>query len=353
MRRPALALAATLLLAACGKSAPPVAPEVKLPAAISDLRGVVEDDTISLTWTNPQRRTDQTRLRDLTELRLYRSEDDGVMPPKPALLVGGKIAGYREVARIDLGAPAPAVVQGNVVRYVDREGLRFGRRYTYVVISEDSRGRVSLPSNRFALPLVATPEAPAAPTVIPGDGEVRVRWQPPTRLRDGDTPPALAYEVLRSGGADAPPDTIFTVPSGQTEYVDRSVQNERTYHYAVRAIRRDGGALARGPASPKVAATPASAALLAAPTNLVAAPSAGTVRLSWGPSPDRGVAAYVVYRATGGGDPVRIGSVRPPATTFVDRDLAPGTYRYTVKAQDATARATEGAPSNEVSVTIP
>jgi len=65
-------------------------------------------------------------LRDLSELRLYRSEDDGVMPPKPALLVEGKIAGYREIAVIDLAAPAPAVVQGSVVRFVDRDGLRVG-----------------------------------------------------------------------------------------------------------------------------------------------------------------------------------------------------------------------------------
>lgn len=349
----ALAVAVALALAACGKAAPPVAPDVRLPASISDLRGAVEDGTVALTWTNPQRRTDQSRLRDLTELRLYRSEDDGVMPPKPALLVEGKIAGYREIAVIDLAAPAPAVVQGYVVRFVDRDGLRVGRRYTYVAVSEDSRGRVSTPSNRFAIAFVTPPDAPAAPTATAGDGEVRVRWQPPARLRDGGTPGPLAYEVLRSGAADAPPDAIFAVPSGQTEYVDRNLQNERTYYYGVRAIRQDAGTTARGPVSPRVAATPLRAAPVAAPTNLVAAPSANAVRLSWAASVDRNVAAYVIYRGGERGEAVRIGSVRTPATTFIDRELAPGTYRYTVTAQDATARATESAPSNEVTVTVP
>jgi hypothetical protein len=45
--------------------------------------------------------------------------------------------------------------------------------------------------------------------------------------------------------------------------------------------------------------------------------------------------------------------VRPPTTTFVDRNVPPGTYRYTVTAQDASARANESGPSNEVTVTVP
>jgi hypothetical protein len=353
MRSLTLALIAALALTACGKVAPPVAPDVKVPAATSDLRGVVEDGAVALAWTIPQRRADGPRLRDLTELRLYRSEDEGVMPPKPALLVEGKIAGYREIAVIALSAPAPAVVQGYTVRVVDQDGLRVGRRYTYVAVSEDSRGRVSAPSNRFAIILIAPPEAPATPTASAGDAEVRVRWRPPARLRDGGTPGPLAYEVLRSSAADAPPEAIFPVPAGQTEYVDRNLQNERTYHYAVRAIRQDAGATARGPASPRVAATPVRAAPVAPPTNLVAAPSANIVRLAWTASPDRNVAAYVIYRAGSTGEAARVGSVRVPATTFTDRDLPPGTYRYTVTAQDATARANESAPSNEVGVTVP
>jgi fibronectin type 3 domain-containing protein len=352
MRASALVLLAAFAVAACGKAAPPVAPEVRVPAPISDLRGIVEDDTVALAWTNPQRRADQTRLRDLSEVRLYRTEDEGVVPPKPALLTQGRIAGYREIAVISLAAPAPAVVQGQTVRFVDREGLRYGRRYTYVVVAEDSRGRVSPPSNRFPINFIAPPEAPSTPAAEAGDGEVRLRWRPPSRLRDGGAPGPLAFEVLRSTTADGPPEAVFTVPTGQTEYLDRNLQNERTYHYAVRAIRQDAGSTARGPASPRVAVTPGRMTPPAPPANLVATPSAGTVRLSWTASPDPNVAGYVVYRAGATGEIVRVGSVRAPATTFTDRDLVPGTYRYAVTAQDATARANESGPSNEVSVTL-
>jgi hypothetical protein len=90
-----------------------------------------------------------------------------------------------------------------------------------------------------------------------------------------------------------------------------------------------------------------------APANLVAIPAARTVRLSWAPSPERDVAGYVVYRAAGGGGLARIGSTASPSTVFVDADVPPGRYRYTVTARDAGARANESARSNEVTVSVP
>jgi hypothetical protein len=45
--------------------------------------------------------------------------------------------------------------------------------------------------------------------------------------------------------------------------------------------------------------------------------------------------------------------VQPPAVTFVDRDVAPGRYRYTVTAQDRSTRANESTRSNEATVTVP
>jgi hypothetical protein len=347
-------LVAALTIVGCGKVGSPVAPEVRVPAPVSNLRGVVEDDAVTLEWTNPQRRADQSRLRNLLEARVYRTDDDGVVPPKPALLAHGRIAGYRELARLPVAAVGADAPRASTIRFVDREGLRHGRRYTYVVIAEDAEGRISPPSNRLSITLIAPPDAPPAPTATAGDGEVRLRWQPPARLVDGDPAGPLAHEVLRAATADSAPDAVFAVPAGQLEYLDRAVENERTYHYAVRAIRQEAGTTARGAPSPRVAATPGRATAPAPPTNLVAAPSADAVRLSWTASPDRNVAAYVVYRAATAGEAARIGSVRAPATTFTDRDVRPGgTYRYAVTAQDASARANESLPSNEVSVTLP
>jgi fibronectin type 3 domain-containing protein len=79
----------------------------------------------------------------------------------------------------------------------------------------------------------------------------------------------------------------------------------------------------------------------------------GAVRLSWRPSPDPDVAVYIVYRAESGRDFVRIGSARPPAVAYTDRDLPSGRYQYVITAQDAGSRANESERSNVVTVTVP
>lgn len=353
MRRAGLLVLAACVLAACGKAGPPVPPQARLPAPVADLRGVLEEGAVTLTWTNPQRRADQSPLRDLFEARVYRHEDDGFVPPKPALQTQGRIAGYQEIAVIALSGSASGGPRAHAMRFVDREGLRAGRRYTYVVLVEDSRGRVSPPSTRASVRIIAPPGTPAPPTVEAGDREVRVRWQPPAAV-DGGAPGPLAYEVSRSSTSDGPPEAVFPVPAGQMEFVDRGLENDRTYYYAVRAIGEEAGTTARGAPSPAVAATPARTTPPAPPTGLVATPTGGNaVSLSWTPSPDPNVAAYVVYRAFGGGELARVGTARAPATTFVDRDLRPGVYRYVVTSQDATARANESPRSNEVTVRLP
>jgi len=238
------------------------------------------------------------------------------------------------------------------VVFTDRQGLAVGRRYTYVVITADGQGRLSPPSPRLTLTYIAAAEPPTL-RAEPGERQARLAWDPPARLTDGTpvTSP-LAYEISRG----ATPESLAAVtltPPGQTSYVDANLENDRTYHYALRAVRTEGTATATSDPSATVAVTPTDMTPPSAPTDLVAIPSEGTVRLSWRPSPEPDVAAYIVYRADGGGSPQRVGSVPVPSTTFVDRGVRPGTYRYTVSAQDSGARANESPRSNEVTVTVP
>jgi len=353
---PALVLGA-LALAACGKKGPPVAPETRLPRPVADLAGIVTDQAVELTWTNPSRRADGSRLRDLALVRVFRHEDEGTGPPKAALRAGRRVVGYTEVAALRLPVPpgTPGVaVEGDRVRLTDRRGLVRGRRYTYVVVAEDSTGRASPPSNRVAVPFVAPPEPPTGLRAAPGEGEARLTWTPPARYVDGSPITApLLYEVLRAPAPGAPPEVATPAPIEAPAFVDRGLQNDRTYVYTVRALRRADGTLARGEPSAPAEATPRDVTPPAPPTDLVAAPSPGTVRLSWRPSPDADVAAYAVYRAPAGGDFVRVGSVRAPATVFVDRDVPAGRYRYAVTALDSAAQPNESPPSPPVTVTVP
>jgi hypothetical protein len=337
---------------------------------VSQFTGLIEDDgSVQLTWTSPQRRIDNVRLRDLARERLYRVEDAGVGEPRPALLSRGRVAGYAELLSISfplppasVGAPPPAPpplpegvsVEGDRVRVSDRAGLVSGRRYTYVVVAEDSLGRESAPSARVSLTMIPPAEPPAALAAHGGEGEVRLTWQPPARLADGGpVTGTLAYEVLRAPGPDAPLVAITPRPLTQPAFNDRGVANDHAFAYAVRSIRTEGATTVRGRPSAPVTATPRDVTAPAPPRNLAGIPSEGTVRLRWDASPDADVARYVVYRAQAEGRFARVGSVAPPDTGFVDRDVPRGRYRYTVTAADHAATPNESAHSNEVSVSVP
>src|SRR5205085_12198947 len=67
------------------------------------------------------------------------------------------------------------------------------------------------------------------------------------------------------------------------------------------------------------------------PGLLTATAGTAQVGLSWQASTDDvGVTAYRIFRG-----PTQIGSVNGTTTTYTDTGLAPGTYSYTVVAQDA------------------
>lgn len=354
-RAAALLLAAAAALptaAACGRKGPPVAPEIRMPQPVSDLRAVVRAGAIELNWTNPRRRADNSPLRGLSLARVYRVEDDGRGDPKPAILDGDRVAGWTEVAVIRLDEGATAFVHGASVTYPDRASLTLSRRYTYVVVAADPEGRVSPPFKRVSVTFLPAPEPPTGLTVTPGDGEVRLAWRAPARLVDGSPVGApLVYEVLRGDTPDGALAGIARTQPGETRLTDGKLENDRPYFYAVRAIRVEGPA--EGEPSARVGATPVDTTPPSPPGGLVAIPSEGAVRLVWTPSPEPDVAGYVVYRAAPGRPFVRVGSTRTPQTTFTDRDVPAGDWRYVVTAQDQSARANESGYSNEAAVTVP
>src|SRR5205085_9208161 len=131
---PLLAAALVLLvLPACGRKGTPVAPERRLPQPVADLRGVVRDGGIELSWSLPQRRVDNTRLIDPGLARVFRADDAGQGEPRAAMLKDDRVAGYTEVATVKLADPPSPLVRGGRVALTDRRNLPLGRRSTYVV----------------------------------------------------------------------------------------------------------------------------------------------------------------------------------------------------------------------------
>lgn len=356
--RAAAGLVALLLLAApglpgCGRKGPLVAPETRAPAPVTDLSALVRDEAIELAWTIPTTRMDGSRLREVERTRLYRIEDAGNGQPRPALLDGDTVRGWTLVASVRPTPPAVSL-HGQRLLHDDRRDLVPGRRYTYTVTSTDIQGRTSGPSHRVSVRLIAVPDVPRSVQATPGDGQVQLAWQPPERLRDGSpVPEPLAYEVLRAPSAEAPLAAVARTPAGQTTLVDTGLENDRPYWYAVRAVRTEADTTAEGPATARVTATPRDVTPPSAPTALVAVPSEDTVRLSWRASPETDVAGYVVYRTDATGASTRVGATLVPDTTFTDRPVPPGTYRYEVTAYDTAATPNESARSVPATVAVP
>jgi fibronectin type 3 domain-containing protein len=324
-----------------------------VPIAVTDLEGILRDGLVELAWSAPRRRVDNSRIVEPAMTRLYRTEDSGQGEPRPAMLVDDRIAGYKEIGSFQVGDPAAPTAERGRFTYVDRN-LTLGRRYTYVVTATDLQGRTSAPSRRLTLAIIAVPEAPQNVQAVSGEQEVKLSWQPPARLTDGgpvETP--LIYEVLRATTADGALGVVARTEPGVTTLIDSRLENDRAYYYAIRSVRQEGAAMAQGLTSARVSATPTDVTPPRPATALVAIASERAVRLSWTPSPDPDVIAYVIYRTTRSGSFERVGSVRAPATTFTDRDVAAGAYRYAVTAQDSSARANESLRSNEASVTVP
>ena len=147
-RRPRFLLAVAVLTAliaggvGCGKKGPPVAPETRLPAPPTGMSATVEGDSIVVSWSIPRARVDGTPLRDITVARLHRRAEAEGEPAKSAMVSSGQVVGWDEIAAIKLDTPGPAVVEGNAIKWIDRGGLVFGRRYVYVATVVDSTGTV-------------------------------------------------------------------------------------------------------------------------------------------------------------------------------------------------------------------
>jgi hypothetical protein len=350
-----LLLLAASALVACGKSGPPIAPELRVPAGPTGLHGAVDEQSVVVGWTGPGTRVDGSRLRAIALYKLYRREEADGGEPKSAMLSSGRVVGYDEIATIRPDSPAPASVEGSAVTWVDRRALAVGRRYVYVVTAEDTLGRSSGPSDRLVVPYLAAPKAPRALGAAAGDRRISLTWQPPAELTDGSPAPAdLRYLVLRGAGAEGALTAITPRPVEGTSFTDEGVDNDADYRYAVRAVRVEPAVSATGEASAPVVVAAVDTTPPAAPANLLAVPTAGAVRLAWNPSGSPDVALYAIYRAGETGDFVRIATTMAIATVYVDRDVRPGTtYRYAVTALDRARRPNESPRSNEISVRVP
>jgi chitodextrinase len=205
--------------------------------------------------------------------------------------------------------------------------------HTYEVRALDAAGNRSGPSNTSTA--TVSPPDGEAPTV-PGNlqatgsaGQVSLSWD-----ASSDNVAVTAYRVYRDGGFLADLEAV-------TSFADTGLA-AGTYDYEVRALDAAGNVSDASTASATVPDTERPAA----PTGLQAAASGPSqIDLSWETASDNvGVTGYRVVR--GSEEIAILGST----TTFADTNRPPGSYSYTVRAEDAAGNLSD--PSNTANATI-
>ena len=338
---PALLLVSflALLLPACGRKGPPVAPRPAVPAAVP-VSAAAEGQTVLLRWARPTRNADGSPLTDLNHFVLLRTAE-----PLP----GGPAEGAsppRLVDAVPAVRPENATVEGETYRYVDgtREPLASGIRYIYQIIAVTDRGISGSPASAV-VEVHPPPAPPRALRAEVGEGVVTLAWQ---AALPGGAPPVSAYHVYREEAGSPGPVRITRYPVQGTRYVDLNVQNERPYRYTVRAVAGEGSSARESEPAGPAEAVPEDRTPPGPPRGLTAVREGDTIRLRWAVSPEPDLLGYRVYRrALPDGRRVLLMAEPVPEPEYRDRPRG-GPVAYTVTAVDHSRKRNESAPSAEV-----
>ncbi|WP_433046989.1 fibronectin type III domain-containing protein [Dactylosporangium sp. CS-033363] len=240
---------------------------------------------------------------------------------------GGTVTGYTVTAAPD-GATCTTTATTCTVT-----GLTSGTAYTFTVVANGGGG-----ASAGAVTDPVTPGPPAAPdnvTAVVGNGEANVSWTPPSTFRAG----VARYRAVAYPGGSA-------CETAATSCVVDGLDNGVDYSFSVWAIGPGGASDASVPSS---AVTP-SAGLPGAPSDVTAAPAAGsgTAVVSWTEPlvTGDGITAYTVTASPGGATCTATGAATTSCTVS---GLSDGTaYTFVAIATGPGGQSVPSTPSPQV-----
>jgi len=338
-----LTVAMFLLSAGCGYKNPPVPPEAVVPESIGDLSHFVDEKGLKLFWSYPMETIKGEVIEDISSFELYRAEvrlEDycGSCPipfEEPIELSGG------------------AVFDGQLRRKANYETslLRSGHKYFYKVRSRTGWWAASADSNIITFVWFEPAAAPQGLQAVPGDREVKLRWQPVTRLVDGSNlDKELKYQVYRSmGGKEF--EKLGELQSG-TEFVDRQVRNGQKYFYTVQSMMFYQEELVSGAISGDISAVPVDLTPPVPPAGVTAVRTDSGIKIFWDGSSEEDIGGYKVYRRAADQDDYSLlGKVEPQYTIYVDAQAGDSVrYYYAITAIDLSTPPNESPKSREATV---
>nr|WP_320011040.1 fibronectin type III domain-containing protein [uncultured Desulfobulbus sp.] len=332
-----LVTAGVLVCAGCGFKDKPVSPQQVLPQAVPDLRVKLNPQGATLSWSYPQKTITGEAVEEIDGFELFQAEipEDDFCPSCPIP--------YRTVIDVDGGYVVPGSTKTAVYEV---RGLRPGNLYYFKVRSKSGWWRESKDSNEISFLWQTPPRTPQSLSVLSGDGENTLQWQPVTELTTGEKISApLQYRIFR--GVDGAGVAPYGSPLTTSSYRDTGVKNGSRYTYQVQAENIYTHGTIVGPLSEPVFATPTDQTAPPVVSQIAAMRTEMGVKVFWEDVSASDLAGYRVYRRHAGEAPVQVGEVSLPYTLFVDQNPPSGLLYYSVSSFDDQDPANESKRSVE------
>ena len=325
-------LAATVLMAACGRKSVPLPPIIEVPETTTDLWGYQDGSDIVLNWSYPQLTRGGRPLNDLARVEVWRLQ----LAPGQEQVGGGPAgADLRRQLLLGRGKAAARLEDESLQAATRGKQLTFRERLPevpaatsppmlwYAVRSRRRDGTPSALSNIFGWQLQPVLTPPTSLVAEPRSDGVALSW---------DVVPGLFYVLERRASKSAGWDVLQPIRIDKPSFLDAKAEQGQSWWYRVRSITRDGLPSTVSPPSPEVEVPYPDIYPPPAVTSFLCLPEPGAVRLRWDASQEPDV-RYKVFRRQGEGGWEHLEEAFR-GTEYTDASPAPGEVEYAVKAMD-------------------
>lgn len=383
-----LTLLLALVVAACGKSGPPLPPLHLVPQPVSDVVARRSAEQVRFTFVLPTKNVNGPGSVDLGRVEIYAATvAAGAMAPRnPELMTAKNLVGTIEVrppapegkeeqkqekpgdtrpgpgepasfgevldeaklkptyTEVEPVAPAPATPPATAPPPVATPALPPVAKRIYAILGVSRSGRRGQPAPRIELPLVELPPAPGGASLKFTETALALAWIPPV-LSSG----AARFNVYQADGLTP----LNPAPLDTPSFDRPGIEFGKEECFVVRTVTMAGTVSIESAASERVCVTPADIFPPVAPRGVSAVGSAGVISLIWDANTEPDVAGYLVLRGEAPGDTLQPLTPAPiKETTFRDTTVKPGVrYVYAIVAVDSAKPANSSPQSTRVEET--
>jgi len=329
--------------AACGKMAPPRAPE-RIKLRTTELEAIQRGSAVLLSWPAPPLAKEKSSRSYVARVDIYRLTE--ARDQEPVLFADDYEAAAGVIAFMDRAGIEEQIKTFGRLQYTDQLSLAgaANKRLRYAVRYVNGSEQKALFSNTVALePFASVAAPPRGLTKLADDQDlIKLEWTPPDANVDGARPPSIVgYNIYRrlARRVFARGDPLNSEPLTGTTFDDRKFQYGANYVYTVRALSQGLNGLIESADSEPFQIKPVDTYPPAAPGPVTIASANNVISLFWPSSSEPDVAGYNVYRAESEDAPdqdwVKLNPRLAAAVTFRDEQVISGRrYYYYVTAVD-------------------